>query len=164
VKYKISLAMLCLFPAVSFADVGVGASVQGGDATIYVPFGVGENLRVEPYISWIHHKQETDLGTLEYEYRTLGVGVFARGQVADSLSLLGGARAAYQTFEFAAGEEDGYRIEPTIGAEYFVTPRVSVAVEEYFYYQDLDGDNSFGDEEEVRDTGTGNRIILRLMF
>ena len=162
-----ALLLTCLLlPAMAHAEVGIGGSIRSGESDIYLPIDLG-SLRIEPFIGWTRYHSENGFGGYTSEYRDFGVGVFGHGTLSDNIQLIGGARAVYVRYA-GFGDQTGYRIEPTLGAEYFLTPRFSVALENFYSYQKLKGDVQISpgvsQSSETETQGTASRIIARLMF
>lgn len=169
------LALLALVPAVSPAApattaqshtvqsrdgvfMGLGGSLRSDDASIYLPIEISPLLRVEPFFQWSETEQTPGGST---EYRQLGAGGFFRFEVHDNLQTYAGGRLSFVDMEFGGGDLDGFAIEPTVGVEFWATPRFTLALEAYLYWMDLDGSNGAGAALENESTGTDTRILLR---
>ena len=162
------LAAALLMPALSQAaqpqgvKVGIGGSVRSDDTSIYVPIDVSPVFRVEPFFGL----SKTDLtvggASTSSESRTLGAGGFLRLDLHERIQTYFGGRLAYVEVDAGGSNLDGFSVEPTAGAEFYVTERVSVALEAFLYYQNLDGSNGAGAAVEEENTGTDTRLLVRL--
>lgn len=164
-RRAILLAALLLAPALSQA--GVGASIRSNDAAVYLPMDVRPGLRLEPYFEYGYDKEDSSAFSITRKELLVGFGAFVRRAAADRLEGYAGGRVAYVRSETdingAATKADGFRIEPTLGAEFMVTDRVSVAIEEYLGYENLDGSDPAGGTSS-KSVFTGNRILLRIFL
>jgi hypothetical protein len=167
-------AVAMLVPALSQAvEMGIGASARSDDATIYLPINLNPGLRVEPFFSFGESETSSPTSTVSIESRELGVGVFARFEAADRIQPYFGGRLSYveteTTLSFTApivtsstSDLDGFRLEPALGVEFFVTPNVAVGLEAFLFIESLDGTNA-GASYEDESNGTGTRLLLRIM-
>jgi hypothetical protein len=161
-------AALLLAPVV--AQAGVGASIRSNDSAVYLPMDVRPGLRLEPYFEVARDKENSATLSSTTTSLLLGFGAFAHRPVVDHLVGYAGGRIAFVrdktslsgTFSGTTTAE-GFRIEPTLGAEYEVTDRVSIAVEEFLGFQNLNGSNPAGDTSS-KSFVTGNRLLLRIML
>ena len=168
-------AALALVPAISLAAppsqsqpshtvqsrdgvfMGLGGSVRSDDAAIYLPIEISPVIRVEPFFAW----SETDLSPGgSTESRQVGAGGFYRFEAADHLQVYAGGRLSFVEMEFAGGDLDGFRAEPTVGVEFWATPRFTLALEAFLYREDLDGNNG-GVAVESESTGSDTRLLVR---
>lgn len=154
-----------LLPAFSQAAeqgtrIGVGASIRSDDAAIYLPIDVSPSFRVEPYFLWSEQETTTGGTTTNFETRMLGAGGFFRLGLRDHLETYLGGRLAYVEQESGFADVDGFSVEPTLGVEYFVTGRFSLALEAFLYRRELDG-TSAGLATETETTGNGTRLLVR---
>lgn len=164
------VALLALVPAVAPAApssagysrdgvfMGLGGSLRSGDAAIYLPIEISPLLRIEPFFQWSETEITPGPAT---ESRQLGAGAFFRFDVHDNLQTYAGGRLSFVDLETGGGDLDGFAVEPTVGVEFWATPRVTLALEAYLYWLDLDGSNGAGAAVENESTGSDTRILLR---
>lgn len=138
--------------------MGIGGSIRSDDTAIYLPIEISPALRVEPFFQW-SETETTPGGTTET--RQLGAGGFFRFDVYDHLQTYAGGRLSFVDMEFAGTDVDGFRIEPTAGVEFWATPRFSLALEAFLYWQDLDGSNPAGAAVETESNGSSTRLLVR---
>ncbi|HEX5421135.1 MAG TPA: hypothetical protein VFY39_14160 [Gammaproteobacteria bacterium] len=183
------LIVLCvwLLAAAAQAEPGIGASVNSGSETIYVPVTLSAKFMAEPYLSYQTEKQKT--GTeVTSKATTIGVGLFRTRDFAENFTIYYGARLAYLKQEqsttvtnFITGELaginqielDGYSIAPTLGFEYRVAGHLTVGAEIAAEHSDLDGKEATEsptglalttvNQSRIR-TQTMTNIILRYFF
>ena len=162
------LAAALLMPALTQAapppqdvKVGIGGSVRSDDAAIYLPIELSPAFRLEPFFAWSETETTTGGASFNSESRFLGAGGFFRMAVHERVQTYVGGRLAYVEMEAGAMDVDGFSVEPTVGAEFFVTNRFSVALEAFLYRQELDGTNG-GAPTETESTGSDTRLLVRL--
>lgn len=174
-KRALLLAALTFFSSASEAGPGVGISVRSDDYAIYLPFDINSSFRLEPYASFYRDEGTMDdpAGTSRSVSQStfIGLGAFSLMGVTDHIRAYAGGRVSYaRTKRETTGgsftidtEYQGYSLEPALGVEYLVTERVLVGAEEYAFYERTHGDFS-GIGFKDTTFGTGNRLVLRLMF
>jgi len=156
-----------LMPALSQAaqpqgvKAGIGGSLRSDDALIYLPIEVGPVFRVEPFFGWSKMDLTVGGASTSSESRVLGAGGFFRLDLHERIQTYFGGRLAYVEVDNGGGDLDGFDIEPTVGAEFYVTERVSVALEAFLYYQNIDGSNGGGAAVEQENTGSDTRLLVR---
>lgn len=137
--------------------MGIGGSLRSGDSAVYLPIEISPAFRIEPFFAW----SETDLtpgGALES--RQLGAGGFFRFELHENLQTYAGGRLSFVEVESGGADLDGFRVEPTIGVEFWATPRFTLALEAFLYREDLDGSNG-GVAVESESTGSDTRLLVR---
>lgn len=138
--------------------MGIGASIRDGDPSIYLPIEISPAFRVEPFFAW----SEVDTGAGgSTESRQAGAGGFFRFDLHEQLQTYAGGRLAFVEMEDPAQELDGFRIEPTVGVEFWATRRFTLALEAFLYLEDLDGSTAGGLAVERESTGTDTRLLVR---
>lgn len=137
--------------------VGLGVSVKSDDTKIYLPIDVSQSIRIEPSIEYIKVDSNGDYDLIEFS-----VGVFGLAPVSSDIGIYYGARIGYLDFDSdGAGDVDGYSFSPTIGLEYWVNERFSIAAEAEWSYVNLDGDNGFSD---TKSNSTDTNLLVRYFF
>jgi hypothetical protein len=163
------LAAGLLVPGLSTAaQVGIGGSVRSDDSAIYIPINVTPGFRLEPFFNWLDTETTSSGTTFSLEGRTLGVGGFFQMNLHERVQTYLGGRLGYFEAEVSGGlgteDSEGFSIEPTLGAEFFVTDRFSVALEAFLYHRETDADSSFAGSEESESTGTDTRLLVRFFL
>lgn len=139
---------------------GLGATVDSGSATLHVPIEVSPAIRVEPFFAWSESETTGPLASSS-ETRELGAGAFFRLDVRERLQAYVGGRLSYVEQESTGSDLDGFRIEPTVGAEFWITDRFSAALEAYLFRVELDG-SSGGGPSESEASGSDTRFLVRM--
>ena len=193
VRFTVAFAAL-VFAARAGAEVGLGASLNSDDATIYIPISP-KRFMIEPYVR--HQSAEQVVtsttssgapGTADIESLTFGVGVFHSARPRDNVELYYGARLGYVEQELesvalitspfpippstSSGDADGYSFAPTIGFQYRWLERFSIGADFGWEYLDVESTTintpSFGSATEYRTkqetTETHTNIIFRFFF
>jgi hypothetical protein len=170
---KLVFAVALLVPSLSHAaGLGLGASARSDEATVYLPIELNPVFRLEPFFSFGESESSIGATIIETEFRQLGVGGFARMERANRLQPYFGGRLSYvdsetttdlgPPFGAVTSDEDGFRVEPAIGVEFFVIEQVAVGLEAFLYYQSLDGSTN-GASSEDESMGNGTRLLLRIL-
>ena len=154
------------------ADFGLGLTVESGSA-IYFPIRFDDRFVLEPY----YEAQSIDTSFEGVDTSStlseFGLGLFVPAPVRDRISTYLGLRVAFVSQEFeddfgpVSQELDGTRIAPTLGAEFQITPRLSVAGEADWSVLEIDGEVkdsgfTFDVDQDVSESRT--RIVVRYMF
>jgi opacity protein-like surface antigen len=140
--------------------MGLGVAVHADDPAVYLPIDVSPTFRVEPYFAWSETDTTVGGASTSSETRTVGAGGFFRLGMHERLQAYFGARLGYMEAESPGSDLDGFSLEPTLGAEFAVTDRVSVALEAFFYRRDLDGAVG-GAPAEQESSGSDTRLLVR---
>lgn len=157
----------CAVPAWA-ADVGIGASAESNDSTIYVPIDFGTTWRLEPFVNYTKLTTKTSGYTLDDKALRIGTGIFGLKSIGESMRFYYGGRLAYldissETDVYPVGiverSGNGYRVAPTVGFEYLFNEHISLGGEAEYYFEDID--RAGLDQER---SGTDTRLILRFRF
>ena len=160
------------------AAVGIGASVQSDNGTIYIPYRINA-LLVEPFVNYQRNDQNTDnRGSAEVRRYRVGVGGFLQKSLNENVGLYYGGRIFLTRMD--EQYDDGYRsydrdyrgwgIAPTVGLEYMLSDHVGLAVETAITYESLDYNYDYSEEMDIDDDGgvidvrTGAAVVLRAYF
>lgn len=146
-------------PAAGTWGVGIAHDNGGNDnATIYVPYGLGNDMWVEPFLSYSHDKsggaKTNDVG--------VGVGLFQDFYTTDKTAAYVGARVGYSYQNTkGAGHQNGVKFAPTLGFAFAPVSNFQLGGEAYVQYQYLGGTHGYARDSAV-DTGT--RLFVRYFF
>lgn len=154
--------VMALLSSPAEADVGIGASLDSGRGTIYLPLRPGSALMIEPFVTYssrdtasVSAQVATPQSGSSIESWRLGVGVFRRLTLEDDLHLYYGGRvgALREEVESTAlvvspfpppgqprqeTELDAYTLTPVVGLQFFPIERFSVGAEVGWEYTDGD--------------------------
>ena len=159
----------------SYKSVGIGASVQSDEYTVYLPINISEKNRLEPFVGY----KKTDIkkssngysGTQKSKNIYLGMGYFHFSKVKGKLFSYYGGKVAYiETESSDVNSEvslDGYMLSPIVGLEYRFTDKFYIGCDVGFIYERLTGDytkNGYTTNIEQDKTYTDTQVILRYMF
>lgn len=140
------------------AEFGVGADVNNGNATVYVPIKVSDGFRVEPYFSNQKSDQENSFNSRQTE---IGLGLFNVSNLSDKTNLLLGARASYIRHHYYDESLEGYSVAPTLGFEYFPVQNISLGADVSYVYSKLDGK---GSTDDITSSGTRTAVSVKFYF
>lgn len=147
-------------------DYGMGVSLNGDENAVYLPINVSPSWRVEPYALYARRSSDNSRALVGSSTTVdLGVGIFKCWRIATQVQVYGGASVAYHWFHISGYDSTGYGIAPTLGAEYFLVEKVSVAAQASVNAWRLRNeyeDNSLDSTDKSLDTLT--QVILRFMF
>lgn len=172
------------------ADYGIGVSARSDDGWLYVPIDLSKTFRIEPSVRY--GSSEVSSGgssfttSQESDRWELGVGLFGKKQITEQALLYFGGRLAYvdsqstfvETGSFGStirgeGDQDGYRVGPTLGFEYIFGGHFSIGGEASYTFLDLEGESvtrtgssqfPSRSESEQKSQGTQTQLIFRYMF
>jgi len=173
-KKRLCIAALLAATSASVpaADFGLGVTVDSGRA-IYFPIRFEDRFVLEPYYEEVTIDtglEGIDTSNMLSEY---GLGLFALTPIRDKVRTYLGLRVGFVSQEFTddsgptSQKQDGTRIAPTLGAEFQVTPRLSVAGEADWSVLEIDGELkdsgfTFDIDQDISESRT--RIVVRYMF
>lgn len=169
----IGLGLLGVTTISHAADVGLGVSAFGEKQNIYIPVLLNPTTLLEGHFAYLD-SEESGYTTENVE---LGIGFFKKAAQTDKTNVYYGARFSYEESNFDANsnsyittssEQKGFKISPTIGFEYLITPKLSVGGEAEFYFGQYETDetNVFSGKTSVDQdkTGTDTRLVVRYFF
>lgn len=150
----------------SAAEWGLGTTVGSDGGTLYVPFKVGESMRVEPFGGYFRSEIDTPVGTAGFGGLSAGLGVFRTVALGERFQSYAGGRVAYlyAENEVAGGPDEtasGFSIEPVLGGEAFLLPPLSLSVEVFAHYSEMDASGTANDSTSYE---TGSRLVARFFF
>lgn len=139
------------------AEVGAGVSLRADGQRLYMPVSLSDSYRLEPSI--YYHNRSYDPGQ---QYLELAVGLFRVNPLTEKVSTYYGARAGYlhQSDPFYSDNSEEMTISPTLGVEYFLSSRFSIAGEAAVVYQRISSRTSGYGEMKTITTD----LLLRYMF
>ena len=172
------------------ADFGIGISARSDDGWLYVPMDLSKSLRIEPSVRYGSSELSSGSGSFitqqESDRWELGLGLFGKKQITEQALVYFGGRLAYvdsqssfvETGTFGGtirgeGDQDGYRIGPTLGFEYIFGGHFSIGGEASYTYLDLEGESvtrtgsglfPSRSQSEQKSQGTQTQLIFRYMF
>jgi hypothetical protein len=166
---KFSLIVLLAVTHSTALAAGLGTNLNGDADTLLFPIKSG-SLTFEPFLSYSSVKGEL-VDTVKT--KTIGIGIFCPSALTDDISFYWGFKVALSKSEFsdlfAFSTEDVVVDEqifaPTVGAEYFIHPRVSLSVEHSINFVSSEASVDAFDETFTDDaTFSENSAILRIYF
>ena len=160
-----SLGMLTAFTCLpAFAEVGIGVSLKSNDASLYIPWQITPNVRLEGEFRQLSQDTEQSGVTTisatsqninykgDSDSTQIGAGLFWTNDLQNSITLLLGLRLNYVESKTSSSQTlsastvanthtdlDGFEWAPTLGLEYTITDKVKVAAEVNYFRQDIDG-------------------------
>jgi hypothetical protein len=168
-KKLVLLALLAITHTTALA-AGMGTNLNGDNTTLMFPVRTG-SIILEPFLSY----SKLDGDTVDsVTSNTFGIGIFSPSELTDDISFYWGFKIAigmteiedFGLFGPETIEIDETIIAPTLGAEYFMTPRVSLAVEHSINIISSETSLEDSDSESADDdvTVSENSAILRIYF
>lgn len=169
----IGLGLLGVTTISQAADVGLGISAFGEKQNIYVPVLLDPTTMLEGHFAYLD-SEENGYSNENFE---LGIGFFKKAAQTEKTNVYYGARFSYEESKFDANsqnflttssESKGFKISPTLGFEYLITPKLSVGGEAEFYFGQYEEDETSiysGTTSYDQDrTGTDTRLVVRYFF
>lgn len=145
---KLALALAALAIALPAAaqqqtrtNIGLGVGIVpldggfqnfGRTVEVYMPIGIGSNLRVEPSLGIA--TQDAPTGGMDTKDLTLGVGVFAlkrAGSAPVDLYFGGRLKLNFASWDDGVNDDSGVdlSIAGALGSEYYFVPKFSIGLE-----------------------------------
>jgi hypothetical protein len=172
-------------------DVGLGVSINSFDTAVYLPIRFAKGLILEPFISY--NSGNIKSKPIEYGYSNsfessrldIGMGLFKAQDIIEKVNVYYGLRLSYikaKSDDYYNGyvtsstntDVSGYKIAPTLGFNYSLTPDFLVGLEAEWFYSYADGKEKRYYENpenyievsdtEYKDQGTNTRVFVRYFF
>lgn len=162
------LALLLGSTSLSHAEIGLGMLLDPYGSTVYLPMKLSEHYRLEPSVAYF--SREAD-GRIRWKAWELALGAFRATSISDNTRIYYGGRVGYfeRNDDSNFNDEQGVRLAPTLGFEYFFTDSLSISGEGAITYAKADrpspGLSEFGGREHDNEIiSTDSSIIIRYMF
>lgn len=167
----------------SFADVGIGATVRSDVASLYIPWQLSPEFRLEGELSRLEDETDEDevffetvgvsplpvfgsaanVANNDAEITEYGIGAFWTPEVRDNWLLLIGMRvnhaesaSSISSPNFSIDRElSGIEWGPSFGMEYELLDDIHLALEYSYYIRDMDG------ESTTRSVGPLDTVTVR---
>lgn len=157
---KILILFLSLiFPLTALSEhKAIGVSTKP-DPTIYLAFDLTETIRIEPSIYYRKFKREYAFDEYEVEYYEIAFGLFNRAKFSDKSAFYYGARLGYIFDKYDEEKEEGHKISPSLGLEYYILDNLTLSGEVMLNYYDTSSASS-----DFKETRTASDISVRFYF
>lgn len=164
---SITTVLAIIAPMAAAVEVGLGVSINNSNDGGLGGYGIAVPLRfsnftIEPELSFYRYSADSSnpsSPTNSYDYEntqiTLESGIYWRQQIVPSVEAYVGGRLGYTKVDYSyiypaspannqVGDESGFYLGPTVGAEYFFNKHFSLGLDVSMLLESRSGDSISG--------------------